>query len=46
MAVSESRVTPALLARRNINLSGNMLITLVVGATVIGGLIISGFFLP
>ena len=39
-------VLGALLARRDINLSGNSLVTLVVGATVIGDLIISGYFLP
>ncbi|VAW10042.1 hypothetical protein MNBD_ALPHA09-1500 [hydrothermal vent metagenome] len=34
----------ALLSRRNIAMKGNTLITTVVGATVVGGLIVVGFF--
>ncbi len=35
----------AVLSRREINMSGNTLISTVVGATVLSGLIIAGFFI-
>ncbi len=35
----------AVLARRDMNLSGNALIATIVGSTVVSGLIISGFFI-
>jgi len=35
----------AVLSRRDISLSGNTLITTVVGATILSGLIISGYFI-
>ena len=39
-------VLGAILSRQNFTLSGNTLISTVVGSTILSGLIIAGFFLP